>query len=176
MTERTKKAHPFNTVGGIVGAAGGWAFSRYCGLAAWIPIIAAGLLLLLFAKTPVRPKWFAGAIAVTGAHVIWFILTSALGGNWALAAPDIVLLSAGIIWLWLRPGIGGALFLGILQIASLTVNIFALSSTSIGSALHRALTAHCTFRILAIVCLCYGYFRMRRSASISAAAVSDSMA
>jgi len=162
MTEPKKAIHPFASVGGIAGAAGGWAFSQYCGACAWIPGGAAILLFLLFSKTRMRPKWFVGAITVTGAHVIWFIIGSAAVGAWAATALDIFALLAGIVWLWLRPGIAAVIFLGVVQLASLAMNVYGLTSAPVGSLTHRALTAHCIFRIIAVTCLVFGYIRFRR--------------
>lgn len=157
--------NPLTTVSGLAGAAGGWALSQYCGASIWIPGVAALLLLLLFTKTPIHPKWFVGAITTTGAHIIWFVIGSAITGAWATTALDIIALLVGIIWLWLLPALGAVIFLGLVQLASLAINVFALTSAPIGVPTHRALTAHCVFRLLAITCLIYGYIRMRRSRS-----------
>jgi len=165
MTEPKKPAHPLASVGGIAGAAGGWALSQYCGASVWIPGAAAILLLLLFTKTPVRPKLFVGAIATTGAHIIWFIVGSAIIGAWAATALDIIVLLVGVIWLWLRPGLAAVVFLGLVQVASLAINVFSLTAATYGDAAHRALTAHCVFRIIAITCLIVGYIRLRRERS-----------
>src|SRR5438309_2142198 len=127
MTEPKKATHPLASVGGIAGAAGGWASSQYCGASIWIPGAAAVLLLLLFTKTPFRPKFFVGAIATTGAHLIWFVVASAIVGAWAATALDIILLSVGVICLWLRPGFVPVLFLGVVQLASLAINVFSLT-------------------------------------------------
>ena len=169
MTEPKKPAHPLASVGGIAGAAGGWAFSQYCGASVWIPGAAAILLLLLFTKTPLRPKFFVGAIATTGAHIIWFVIGSVIAGAWATTALDIIALSVGVIWLWLRPGLAAVIFLGLIQVASLAINIFSLTAATYGDAAHRALTAHCVFRLVAITCLVFGYIRLRRERSASIA-------
>src|SRR5258708_6144650 len=117
MPEPQKASNPLTFVGGIAGAIGGWTLSQYCGASIWIPGAAALLLLLLFTKSPLRPKRFAGAIATTGAHVIWFIAGSAIAGIWSATAGDIVALSIGIVWLWLRPSLAAVLFLGLIQLA-----------------------------------------------------------
>jgi len=144
MTETKKPAHSLaSIVGSIAGAAGGWASSQYCGVAVWIPGAAAILLMLLFTKTPVRPKLFVGVIATTGAHIIWFIVGSAITGAWAATALDIIVLSVGVIWLWMRPGLAAVIFLGLVQVASLASNVFLLTAATYGDAAHRALTANC---------------------------------
>ncbi len=163
MTEEKKPAHPLASAGGIMGAIGGWSLSHYCGAAIWLPGLAAIVLLVVFTKTPVRPKYFVGAIATTGAHLIWFISGSVIAGLWAVTLPDIVLLSIGLVWLWVRPGLASALFLGVVQVVSLVINGISLSSATFGDATHRALTAHCVFRLIAIVCLVFGYIRLRRA-------------
>ena len=165
MTEPKKPAHPLASLGGIAGAAGGWAFSQYCGASVWIPGAAAILLLLLFTKTPLRPAFFVGAIATTGAHVIWFIIGSVIGGAWEALALDIIALLVGVIWLWMRPGLAAVIFLGLVQLASLAVNIVSLTAATYGDAAHRALTGHCIFRLDAIICLVVGYLRWRRERS-----------
>lgn len=162
MPEPSKKSHPLASIGGIAGAIGGWTLSQYCGASIWIPGAAIILFLLLFAKSPLRPKYFAGAIATTVAHVIWFVVGSAITGMWSGTALDIIVLSVGIVWLWWRPNLPAILFLGLVQLASLVFNAYMISSTPFGSAQHRALTAHCVFRLIAIICLIVGYLRMRR--------------
>jgi hypothetical protein len=165
MPEPSKKSHPLASIGGIAGAIGGWTLSRYCGASIWIPGTAIILFLLLFAKSPVHPKYFAGAIATTAAHVVWFVVGSAITGMWSATALDIIALTVGIVWLWWRPNLPAVLFLGLVQLASLGLNAYMISSAPFGSAQHRALTAHCVFRLIAIICLIVGYVRMRRELS-----------
>jgi hypothetical protein len=123
--------------------------------------------LLLFTKTPLRPRFYLGAITVTGGHVISFIVGGAVTGGWLVVLPDIIVLSIGVIWLWLRPGLAATLFLGIVQLLSLGINGASLSLAKVGSFEHRALTVHCVFRLIAIICLVAGYVRVRK-AQISA--------
>jgi hypothetical protein len=146
----------------LVGAAGGWALSEYSGSALWLPGGSALLLVFLFSKTSFRPKYFVGAISVTGGHVAAFLVASILLRNWWVAAPDIVLLSLGIVFLWLKPGLVSALSLGVLQLASLVLNLFQILQATVGSFEHRSLTAHCAWRLLALVCLGVGYLKLRK--------------
>ena len=67
-----------------------------------------------------------------------------------------------MIWLWFGPGLGAALFLGLLQLASLAYKTVLIVSMPFGSPQHRALTVHCVWRLLAIVFLVFGYIKMRR--------------
>ncbi len=120
------------------------------------------LLLLIFTKTPLRPKFFLGAITTTGGHVLWFLVASFIAQLWAASALDIVILSVGILWLWLRPGLAAALFLGVVQLGSLAFNAYLLTSNSVGSLPHKALTVHCIWRLIALLCLVTGYRRLRR--------------
>lgn len=147
---------------GLCGAAGGWALSEYSGSALWLPGGTTILLVLLFSKTRFRPKYFVGAISVTAGHVAAFLVASILLRNWWIAAPDIVLLSLGIVFLWLKPGLVSALSLGVLQLASLALNLFQLLQATVGSFEHRSLTAHCAWRLLALVCLVVGYLKLRK--------------
>jgi hypothetical protein len=162
MTEPKKATSPLNSAAGIIGAIGGWSLSHYSGLALWIPGLATIILLVVFQKTKFRPPYFAGAISVTGGHVVWFLAASILMNNWTAAGPDILLLSAAIVWLWLRPGLAATIALGFIQLGSLTYNLTVLLSVPVGSDPHRALTVHCVWRILALICLVSGYLRMRR--------------
>ena len=146
----------------IMGAAAGLAVSMYVGRILWIPGTATFLLFLLFAATSFRPKFFVGAISITGGHVFRMVLASAVGNAWAATAMDIVLLSAGILWLWLRPGFGAALFLGVVQIVSLALISVMFSSFQYGSLEHKALTVDCIWRLMAIVALITGYVALRR--------------
>lgn len=136
--------------------------SRYAGASLWIPGAATIVLLLLFTKTPLRPKFFLGAIATTGGHVVWFLAASFLTQMWAVTAPDILVLAVGILWLWLRPGLAPALFLGLIQFGLLAYNAYLLGLNPVGSLEHKALTVHCTWRLVAVVCLVIGYFKLRR--------------
>jgi len=168
MADPKKPVHPLASVGGIVGAAGGWTLSQYTGASLWIPGITTLLLFLIFAKTLLHPKFFSGAIAVTGGHVAWFVVGSLVTNMWGATALDILLLSVGMIWLWVGPGLGAVLFLGLLQLASLAYNTVLIVSMPFGSPQHRALTVHCVWRLLAIVCLVFGYIKMRRERAASA--------
>lgn len=162
MSEPAKQSRPVASVGAIVGAGGGYTLSQYCGASIWIPGAAIILFMLLFTKSPVRPLWFAGAIAVTAAHIAWFVVASAIAGIWAAAALDIVILTLGVICLWWRPGLPAVLFLGFVQCSSLALNAYMISSMEFGEASHRALTTHCALRLLSIICLIVGYSRLRR--------------
>ena len=162
MAEPTNPTHPLASVGGIAGAAGGWALSHYAGPSLWIPGIATILLLLIFTKTPLRPKFFLGAITTTGGHVIWFLVASFIAQIWAATVLDIAILSIGILWLWLRPSLAAALFLGLVQLGSLAYNAYLLSSNPVGSLPHKALTVHCVWRLIALLCLVVGYLKLRR--------------
>jgi hypothetical protein len=162
MAEPSKPTHPLASVGGIAGAAGGWALSHYAGASLWIPGAATLLLLLVFTKTPLRPQYFVGAIATTGGHVLWFVVASFIAHIWAATTLDIVILSIGIVWLWLRPGLAPALYLGLVQLGSLAYNAYVLSSQPVGSLPHKALTVHCIWRLIALLCLVIGYLNLRR--------------
>ena len=166
MAAPSKPLHPLASVGGIAGAVGGYALSHYAGPALWIPGIATILLMVLFTKTAFRPKRFAGAIATTGGHVIWFIAACAIINYWAAAALDIAILTGGIVWLWIQPGLGAVLFLGLVQLASLGFNVWMIFSAPFGSPAHKALTVHCIWRLIAIACLVTGYLAMRRERSV----------
>ena len=95
------KTPPLAALGGLVGAAGGWALASYAGANLWIPAIAAGLLGLMFAKTPLGPRHFRGAIAVTG-HVLWFVLGAIFTGVWWPIGIDIGVLVFALALLWIQ--------------------------------------------------------------------------
>jgi hypothetical protein len=162
MTEPKKPAHPLVSVAGIVGAAGGWAVSHYSGAALWIPGIASLLLGLLFAKTPVHPRYFRGTIVITGGHLIWFIAGSIVLNDWTAAGLDILILTGCLAWLWIRPNLAAAIVLGCVQLGMLWVNVISIMAASIGSPAHRALTVHCLWRVLSIGCLIFDNLKMRR--------------
>ncbi|HEY3898436.1 MAG TPA: hypothetical protein VGM54_07475 [Chthoniobacter sp.] len=168
MTEPKKAANPLTSGAGILGAIGGWALSHYAGASLWLPAISTGILLLIFTKSRFHPRYFGGAISVTGGHLVWFIAASAYLNNWTTVGPDIVLLTGASVWLWLRPGLAAAIGLGFVQLASLGINLIAILSVPVGSAPHRALTVHCVWRILAIICVVAGYLRMRREQAAAA--------
>jgi hypothetical protein len=153
----------------LLGAAGGWALSKYCGALILIPGVVAFLLVIVIKKTGLGPWAFAGAIAVTAGHLAWFLAGAFMAGAWSSVIYDVVLLSAGILWLWLRPGLGPVIFLGVIQLAAIAIHLMALPSATFGDSVHRALTAHGALRVISIVCLVAGYlkFRKERAASSS---------
>jgi len=163
MTEKSTSNSPLNLVGTVLGAAGGWIFSEYCGLSIWIPGAACILFLVLFAKTSLKPKYFAGAIATTSAHVAWFLIASILYNLWLAVGLDIVFLGIGVVWLWTRPGFGSALYLGIVQFLSTVFGAIVFYGAPFGSTEHRALTAHLIFRILSLICLGVGYRHLKKN-------------
>ncbi|MBK1884628.1 hypothetical protein JIN85_19585 [Luteolibacter pohnpeiensis] len=162
MSDPNPSRNPLTSVGGIIGAVGGWLFSQYCGASMWIPGAACVLLLVLFAKTRFKPRYFMGAIAVTGGHIAWFSIGAYLGAGFMAVGLDILFLTVGVAWLWLRPGLAAAIFLGAIQALSLLMNAIALSDASFESAGHRALTAHVVFRVIAIACLIAGYLNTKK--------------
>ena len=164
MSEAPKPAHPLASIGGIAGAAAGWIFAQYTGASGWIPIGAATLLMFVFGKTPLKPKWFVGAIITTLAHVIWFTVAGALGAMWATVIGDILLLLVLTVLLWLRPGLVTASLLGLVQIGSLAYNVYLISQVPFGDPIHKALTAHIVFRSISTVALVMGYIKYRREA------------
>lgn len=136
--------------------------SHYAGASLWIPGAATVLLLVLFTRTPLRPKYFLGAITITGGHLVWFAVAAMIGNMWAAAALDLVVPLAGILWLWLRPGLASALFLGLVQLVGLVFNAYQLGSNPVGSLPHKALTVHCIWRLLALIGIVIGYLKLRR--------------
>ena len=167
MPEPMKRSHPLAILAGVAGAVGGWLLGEYCGAALWIPGGALILFVILFTKTPIQPAFFPGAIAVAAAQVTWLIILSAISGSWSTSAIDILALTAGMVWLWWWPGFVAALFVGAVELVSLALSAFALSTVPAGSPEHRALTAHGAFRIATIFCLVVGYVRMKRELSPS---------
>jgi hypothetical protein len=162
MTEQTKPTHPLASIGGLAGAAVGWLFARYTGASGWIPLGAAILLMIVFGRTPLKPKWFVGAIIATLAHVIWFAVAGAVGGLWAAIIADLLILLVLTVLLWVRPGLVTASLLGLVQVGSLAYNVYLIAKVQLGDPTHKALTAHIVFRMIAIVALVMGYLKFRR--------------
>jgi hypothetical protein len=162
MSETKLSRSPLGSAGGIIGAAGGWIFSQYCGASMWIPGATCVLLLVLFTKTRFKPKWFMGAIAVTGGHIVWFSVGAYFGAGFLGVGLDILFLTAGVAWLCIRPGLAAAIYLGVIQSLSLLLNTISLLDAPFAGAAHRALTAHVVFRVIAIACLVVGYLNMKK--------------
>ena len=176
MTEQPaapKPAKPIATVGAVVGIILGFAFSKYCGSAAWLPLFTGIVLMLLFTKTPVGPKHFILAIGATATHVIWFVVGALTLGVWGNVVLDIALLLIGVLWLWLMPGLAGTVYLGVLQLVFLGINVYMLSQATYGEEAHRALTAHSVLRVIAIIGVVSGYkkFVLDRAANAPAQSV-----
>ncbi len=165
MSESPKPPHPLASIGGLAGAAAGWMFAEYTGAFGWIPIGAAIFLLIVFAKTPLKPRWFMGAIIMTLAHVIWFAVGGVIAGEWAAVIGDIALLLVLSVLLWLRPGWFSASLLGLGQLGSLAYNVYLIMEVPFGDPVHRALTAHIVLRSLAIIALVMGFIKYRREAA-----------
>ncbi|WP_395749733.1 hypothetical protein [Prosthecobacter sp.] len=140
-------------------------FAEYTGAFGWIPIGAAIFLLIVFAKTPLKPRWFMGAIIMTLAHVIWFAVGGVIAGEWAAVIGDIALLLVLSVLLWLRPGWFSASLLGLGQLGSLAYNVYLIMEVPFGDPVHRALTAHIVLRSLAIIALVMGFIKYRREAA-----------
>jgi hypothetical protein len=171
MTSTTQKQNPLAAVGGIAGAAGGFALSKYSGASLLIPGVAAILILMVFTKTSVRPRFFRGAISIVTAHIVWFIAAALLLGMWAPVILDIIVLTIGVAWLWVRPGIGPVIFVAVVELISLVINIVTITSAEVGSPAHRALVVHLLLRVAALVCLALGYRRLRAERDASNSAV-----
>lgn len=155
---------PAAIVGAVLGAIGGMALANYTGASLWIPAIASGLLALIFAKTPLAPPRFRGAIAITGGHIVWFIAAAALTGGWAQVGLDIVALGLACAIAWAVPKPGGAALLGVVQLGSLGYNAYLLFEAGYGSQDHRALVVHVLWRVLALAMIGAEVLAMRREA------------
>jgi hypothetical protein len=153
MATQAKTRPVVAVAGGVAGAVMGWALSQYCGIYLLIPGVAAVLLLILFQNTPFRPRHFRGAIGLAGAHLIWFVLAAALLGTWTPVVLDIIALLFGVVWLWVSPGLPAAIFLGVIELASLIVNGIYLNAAQVGDPVHRGPVVHIVLRILVLGCL-----------------------
>lgn len=162
LPEPAAKQSPLAVAGGIVGAIAGMALANYAGASLWIPGIVTGLLALLFVKTPLSPRRFRGAIAVTGGHIAWFIGAGLLTGAWVTVGPDIAALTIACALAWARPSVAGVALLGLVQLASLVYNAVLLAGASFGSADHRALTVHVLWRLIALGLIAGEVMAMRR--------------
>lgn len=155
------KNHPLASVGGIVGAVVGALVANYCWAQMLVPALTTGLLLVLFAKTSVKPRNFGGAIAVTIGHVAWFVVGAAITGMWAGVAPDIALLLAAVALLWVRPSIATAVVLGVIELVSLVLNVALILDAALYSEDHRALTVHILLRVIVLAALVTGVLTLR---------------
>ncbi len=167
MPDAAPKSKPLNMVVGILSAIVGWAFAKYAGPSLWVPGFAALVLFFLFTKTSIGPKYFTGAIVISGGHVVWFLVAGILLKDFAVVGPDIALLSVGMIWLLLRPSLSPVLVLGLLQLASLAYNVYQISTFDVSSDPHRALSVHILFRVLSITALIVGYKFLLKSTAES---------
>jgi hypothetical protein len=162
MSETPKPAHPHAAIGGLAGAAAGWMFAEYTRASGWIPIGAAIVLLVVFAKTELKPKWFRGAIVLTLAQVVWAAVAGVVEGVWGGVIGDIVVLLILTRLLWVRPGWFTASLLGLVQLVSLAYNVHVIRQVPFGDAVHRVLTAHIVLRWMIIVLLVLEYLKYRR--------------
>src|ERR1700759_3457880 len=125
-------------------------------------------------KTSFKPRFFRGAIAVTGGHVLWVILGSLIVNNWSTTIWDIALFSGGMIWLWMHPGLTAAIVLGILQLLSLTILFYMSLSEPFGTTLHKGLTMHCLLDAVTIALLFTGYRRLKKESTPPSDTISPS--
>ncbi len=161
------KASPSSSLLGVASAGAAWIFSRYVGSALWIPAAVTLLLAFVFTKLG-GPKAYRGAIAITLGHLAWFVAAAIISGQWAPVAIDIALLLVSVSWLWARPSNASVGCLAVVQALSLLLNIATIVGVNIGTDQHRALTVHCTWRILALGALLVGVSARRRATQIAA--------
>lgn len=164
-TSPNEPTGPLGLAAGIAGAIGGWALSQYAGASLWLPGIATVVLFLLFTKTLIRPRLYAGAISVISGHMAWLLFAGFYTGKWLEVGPDIFLLAIGVAWLWARPTPYAALYLGVLEAVFLAANLYLWANLEIGSSPHRALAVHVVWRVLAIICLIHGYRMFRKDSA-----------
>lgn len=160
MAGTAQKPHPLAAVAGIGGAVGGWALAKYSGASLLVPGVTATLLLFLFTKTSVRPRYFRGAISISAAHIIWFTVAAILLGTWTPIVLDVAVLAVGVVWLWLRPGLPPVIFMAVVELISLALTVVMINATEVGTVAHRALVVHILLRALVIACLVAGFRRM----------------
>lgn len=170
MTSQQPKAKTFESVAGLAGAFGGYFIANYCGVALLIPGVAFIILLLIFTQTPLKPRWFTFAIAVTAAHLLWFIIGVLITGAWHSVLIDAAFFALCLVWLWVRPGIAPMLVLGIFQVLVLAANVYQWSHLDWGTLEHRAIAVHGLLRIACICGLIIGCIQMR-NASLAAPAI-----
>jgi len=163
-----KKPSAVSLLGSIVGGVAGWMIAGYAKFNLWIPAGTAIALAVVFAKTSFKPRHFAGAIAITGGHLAWFVAGSALMGNWFATIFDIVVFGAALAWLWAKPGLAPAMTLGIYQGLALAWNGYSMVVQPFGSDAHRALSVHALFRALSVAALFVGYAGWKRQMSAPA--------
>jgi hypothetical protein len=89
---------------------------------------------------------------------------AALVNAWSAVALDLAVLVVGLAWLWARPSLGPVILLGLYQIAAGVINIVALMNAELASPPHKALIAHISLRVAALVFLFEGYVKMRKRA------------
>jgi hypothetical protein len=159
--ETPDRSTPLATVGGIVGAVIGAVVANYSWAQMLVPLAVTIPLLVLFAKTPLKPPRFGGAIAVTIGHVAWFAVGAALTGAWTSVALDIALLTAAVAFLWARPSIASAVVLGAIELASLVFNVVLILDAALFSAGHRALTVHILLRVIVLAALAMSVLSLR---------------
>jgi hypothetical protein len=145
--EITTSSLVLRALGGLAGAAVG----SYAGINLLIPLCATGAAWWI--GTTVLSddrKAILPALSVQSGHTLWLVLALALPGTWRSVLPDLVLYLAGIVWLIRRPSPGPLYMLGAYQLLSIAINVKTILAFPIGSASHKALLVHISWRLLAL--------------------------
>jgi hypothetical protein len=119
-------------------------------------------VVLLLKKIPSSPKAFRVAWAVQAGHALWMAFGAMLTGEWIKIAPDIAIFATGLAWLWVRPGLGPVILLSLYQLAAGIYNFTMLMHMHIATTQHKALVAHLSLRIFAVIFLIAGYVTTRK--------------
>jgi hypothetical protein len=164
---------PIQIVAAVGGAVVGWAVAHYAGMYLWMMAALNGLLLIVFTKTPLRPRFFVGAITTTTSYVIGFVFVISTTHSWS-TVPDMLILIIAVAWLWFSPNLAAVAFLGVAHLVALAVHVFVLNSSVAGSSAQQEAIAQCFWRIFAIVCLVVGYVRFRRHRALSISSTASS--
>jgi hypothetical protein len=117
--------------------------------------------MVVFTKTPFKPRHFAATILVLAGHFCWFLLGGVVTGAWSAALIDLSLMGAALLWLWFRPSWGVALVLGGFTLLAVLMNGVQMAIGTVGSPEHRALVVHLALRVLTLVALWFEYVRFR---------------
>lgn len=164
-TEDEKKSPslftPLRGITTLIGALGGLGLSNYAGVAIWVPFAAAAALALLFALTPLRPRFFPGGVATTTAHLIWFIAVGIVTGAWLGASIHILILAVGIVWILKQPGLKPFLLLFGYEAITFVLNLSNLGWTEIGTDHHKGLAVQCVLGLACVVFLIIGFLEWR---------------
>jgi hypothetical protein len=154
---------PLKVAVAIPGGILGWVVGNYAGFNLVIPVVLA-LIIGLIASRVVneQSRTMLPAFALQAGHMLWMLLEILYAGAFHPAILHVIIVAIGLGWLIARPGLLPVILLSLFQTLAFLINFNWFLSAPVGSVQHKALVVHLLFRVLAIILMWHGLYRLRK--------------